>query len=270
MVDAAPPCDWDICSFPCSEDEWDSYSSTVRAAALRYATAVIWAATGRRYGLCETTVRPCGRFCEESGSGWWWSYGQWLPYVMDGVWRNCYCGTGSGCNSCQASCQVWLPGPVAEITEVTISGSPVVTGSYELQKADGAYWLVRLEVDGTNDCWPYHQDFDRPLGEEDTWSVTYLKGIAVPQVLLDAAGVMAVEYARSCVGADCRLPQRIQNLTRQGVSMSMPPIDQLLKNGLTGITEVDQIITSFNPFGLKGRPRMASVELARRVRYPGE
>ena len=37
---------------------------------------------------------------------------------------------------------------------------------------------------------------------------------------------------------------------------------------LTGLVEVDQVITAVNPSGLKGRPRFASVETVNRVRYP--
>lgn len=269
MTQESPPCGWSVCH-TCSDDEWQGYTSTVRAAAMRYAELTLWAATGRRFGECETVVRPCGRWCESNGGayGWGWSYGTWVPFIMDGVWRNCWCGTGPDCRNCDPACQVWLPGPVSQVTEVSISGSPIVTGSYRLDATDGAWWLVRNEVDGDNECWPEHQDMNRPLGEEDTWSVTYLKGEPVPAVLNDAAGILAVEWARACVGAACRLPQRIQNLTRQGISMSMPDVDALLDRGLTGITEVDQVITAFNPYGLKGRPRISSWELQHRVRYP--
>ena len=109
---------------------------------------------------------------------------------------------------------------------------------------------------------------DRPVGEDDTWSVTYEKGFPIPAAVLGAAGVLAVEWARGCVGAACRLPGRIQSLTRQGINVSMVPIDQLLDRNLTGLVEVDQVITAVNPYGLKGRPRFASVETVNRVRYP--
>lgn len=267
MPEETPPCGWDITPI-CSVEEWDGYSSTLQAASLRYASTVLWAATGRRFGLCETTVRPCRRECEDCASGWFWSYGTWMPYIFAGIWRNCWCGTGNGCTTCKASCQVWLPGPVAAVTGVEIAGNTVDPATYELQLADGVYWLVRIHAgDETNECWPDHQNYDHALGEADTWSVTYLKGIAVPQVLLDAAGVLAVEWARSCTGAVCRLPSRIQNLTRQGISVSMVNVDTLLDRGLTGLTEVDQVIVALNPYGIKGRPRISSVEVNDHQRY---
>lgn len=267
MVDQAPPCGWTI-SPACSATEWDAFPADVKEAATDYATLIMWASTGRRYGLCETTVRPCRQNCEDGGDGWVWAYGSWVPYIANGVWRNCWCGTGAGCQSCRASCQVWLPGPVNEIINVTVDGAIVDPTTYEIQAQDGAWWLVRLRDTDTTACWPDHQNFDRPLGTTDTWSVTYNKGIPIPAGVSGAAGILAVEWARGCTGGTCRLPGRVQNLTRQGVTVSMASVDMMLSHGLTGIAEVDQVITAVNPSGLKGRPRIASVETIRRVRYP--
>lgn len=267
MADDVPPCDWTV-NPVCSADEWAAFDPSVQDAATRWAAQIMWASTGRRFGTCRTTVRPCRRSCEDCADGWFWSYGQWVPYVSNGVWRNCWCGFGPGCGSCNAACQVWLPGPVAGVIEVIIDGDIVDADTYRVDATDGAWWLVRNRTDDDDLCWPDCQNFDHPMGEDHTWSVTYEKGVAIPRVVSDAAGILAVEWARGCTGGTCRLPGRIQNLTRQGVTVTMVPVDQLLDRNLTGIMEVDQVITSFNPNGLKGRPRIASVETVRRVRYP--
>ena len=268
MADDLPPCGWTVTPV-CNTDEWDTYSTEVKDAATEWATAILWSATGRRFGLCSVTVRPCRRDCEDCPTGWYWSYGQWVPYIAGGVWRNCWCGFGPGCGSCNASCQAWLPGPVESVTEVVLNGAIVDPNTYRLDKADGAYWLVRNRPDETSDdCWPDCQNFDHTTGEDDTWYVTYDKGLPVPASLTTAAGTLALEWARGCVGATCRLPGRLQNLTRQGISVSMVPLDQLYKYNLTGLPEVDQIIVALNPNGIKGRPRISSVELSKRVRYP--
>jgi hypothetical protein len=50
----------------------------------------------------------------------------------------------------------------------------------------------------------------------------------------------------------------------------MVDITELLKHGLTGLWELDQLITAYNPYGLKGRTRFWSPELqeGRQVTWP--
>ncbi len=56
--------------------------------ALNFATTVLWAATGKQFGDCPQTVRPCGRYCNGSALGYFWNDGlfsPWLPYVFNGT-----------------------------------------------------------------------------------------------------------------------------------------------------------------------------------------
>lgn len=244
------PCSWDVSTDCC--DDWATYSPALQTAAAEYGAFTVWAATGRRYGLCTRTIRPCGKWCEGNGvSGYYWSDGTFMPYILNGEWRNCWCGSPGFC-TCQPSCQILLPGPVAAIpiTGVSQDGAVVPASSW---RVDNGKWLVR--TDGV--CWPDRQNFDVDTGV-GTLFVTYSKGLTVPSVLLRAAGELACEWAKSCQGQACRLPQRVQSVSRQGVSVQMVPIDVLLKNGFTGVTTVDQVIRNFNPTGLTGDMRVAS------------
>src|SRR5262245_25173772 len=107
------PCTWPSPSVSggicCSE--WSTFSPELQAQALEFATYTVWAATGRQYGLCEMTVRPCGRTCEGCPTGWYWDgYGTWTPYIWSGQWHNCWCGGSGpgGCCTCDPACQVYL------------------------------------------------------------------------------------------------------------------------------------------------------------------
>lgn len=260
------PCEWTIDTGCCSD--WDTYSTEVKQAATDYATTVLWAATGRRFGLCTKVVRPCGRQCsDETGGnvyGWWWSDGVWLPYIFDGVWRNCWCGCNglAGCCGCNVDCQVYLEGPVNSIISVTVDGETIDPNTY---RVDNGVWLVRTHDESDEDCWPQFQNFNKSSGE-GTFVVSYLKGLAVPTALQRAAGELACEYAKACVGAVCRLPGRVTNLARQGVSISMVEVDVLLEKGLTGIATVDQVIRTFNPYGLTSPMRIASPDFPEKTR----
>lgn len=246
------PCSWVIDTGCCPT--WSEYSVELQASATRFATLVLWASTGRRFGACELTVRPCGRHWSNTDTGLWTldpQDGHWTPYIMDGQWNNCLCGTSPCC--CEPSCQVRLPGPVLEVTEVLVDGVAVADSAW---RVDNRQWLVRTD----GDCWPDCSDMDVDSGT-GLFQVTYLRGKAVPPPLAVAAGTLACEFAKACLGSACRLPQRVTTIARQGVTVQLVDVDRLLDRGLTGITEVDQVITALNPNGLKGRPRLYSPDI---------
>ena len=248
------PCTWEV-TVDCCPD-WDTYSADLQLAGAEYGALTVWAATGRRYGLCERTVRPCGRQCQNCTWGWFWSEGTWRPYIFNGEWRNCgACGAGFGCCSCRPTCEVWLPGPVAAIPATGISVDGVII-PVDAWRVDDGEWLVRTD----GECWPDCQDYDADSGT-GVFTVTYSRGIAVPSVLSRAAGELACEWVKSCIGAPCRLPQRVTSIARQGVSVSMADIGALIVAGLTGVVTVDQVIKSFNPYGLTSKMRISSPDL---------
>lgn len=267
FTDPAPslPCNWDVNGALCCDD-WDTYSDELQTAGMEYGALVVWAATGRRFGLCERTVRPCGPSSDPVGNGFYWADGTWMPYIFQGQWRNCAgCNAGFGCCTCEPNCQVWLPPPVYSIpaTGITVGADIVPIDSW---RVDDAEWLVKTD----GDCWPQCQDYNTDSGDS-FFQVTYFQGIPVPSVLLAAAGELACEWVKACIGAPCRLPQRVTSISRQGVSVSLPDVAQLLERGLTGVPTVDQVIRSFNPYGLVSRMHIASPDWPPRDRtttYP--
>jgi hypothetical protein len=248
----AQPCSWDV-NVTCCASFWDTLDPDVQTLAAEYGAFTLWAATGRRFGLCERTVRPCGKQGPMNPAGYFWSEGSWRPYLFNGSWRNCGgCGGGFGCCTCEPTCQVWLPPPAYSIPVTGVSEDGVIIGS-DLYRIDNGQWLVRTD----GECWTECQNYDVDSGM-GTFAVTYLQGIPVPRVLLGAAGEYACEWARACIGQDCRLPTRAQSISRQGITISNVSIEDLLNNGLTGIPSVDNVIVQFNPYGLKSRMRVVS------------
>lgn len=269
--DPSLPCSLTVDTACCTD--WASYSTELQTAAAEYGALLVWASTGRRFGLCTKTVRPCRRDCEDCGStfGYYWSDGTWMPYLMNGVWRNCYCGSGAGCQTCRSSCQVWLEPPVNSIVSVYFSGSGIVDPT--TYRVDDYQWLVRqgpaVSGSGDTDCWPIMNNFNMPASgagepfDNSAWQVTYLQGVPFPRVLSQAAGELACEYAKMCLGQACRLPNRMTSLSRQGVTASMVSVEELLDNGLTGVPTVDNVIRAFNPYRLVSRMKIASPDLPR-------
>jgi hypothetical protein len=237
---------------------WDSFTVANQAYADRVASRVIWAATGRQFGLCPVTVRPCWTLQEPLyqtfpvgyyGEGYWSLQGVPGGVVVFAA-AGCACGTACACRPPQVA----LPGPVASVTSVVIDGVALDPSAY---RVDLASYLVRQD----GQAWPSTQDLAAPSGDANTWQVTYMRGVAVPQSLNDAAGLYACEVGRAITGGTCQLPNRVRSITRQGVEINYVNEDDFLEKNRTGYDAVDAIINSYNPYGLTQRPRFTSPDM---------
>jgi hypothetical protein len=252
VVTAYGPCEsWDVrwvCDVSCE-------SPTVTGEAVALATEVVWALSGRQFGLCTVTLRPCRRDCDDvpwpSGGYTEWAGTSWIsPSLIGGLWFNVVCGRcTTGC-SCTSISEVLLPAPVHSVVEVKIDGV-VVTG-YRL---DDDRRLVRLGGD-----WPRCNDLNLADTEPDTWSVTARYGLEVPEGGAWAVGELACELIRARNGEDCRLPRNVTQLVRQGVTIQFPNVIELIREGLTGLYLVDQFVSTWNPSGLRRRSGTYSVD----------
>lgn len=238
---------------------WSGFTAANQAYADRVATRVIWAATGRQFGLCDVTVRPCWLQSEPLyqafpvnafGEGYWTLLGNAGGGVTPIPLGGCPC---SGTCQCTPP-QIALPGPVASITEVAINGVVLGGGAY---RVDNGSYLVRQ--DGS--AWPTFQDLSAIDGAANTWHVRYMQGVAVPADLQDAAGLYACEVGRALTGGTCQLPNRVQEITRAGVTIQYVDTGDYLKEGRTGYDQVDMILHTYNPYGLTQRPRVLSPDL---------
>ncbi|MBO0819321.1 MAG: hypothetical protein J2P26_00570 [Nocardiopsaceae bacterium] len=177
--------------------------------------------------------------------------------IWDGFWTAM--GRGCGCPgpcSCRPDCAVELPGPVIDILEVRVGGAPVATTAYRVMGN------LLMRVDGG--CWPDCQDLAAPASAPGSFQVTYRRGEPVPYGGQVAAAALANEIWKACTGSGkCRLPDRVQQLTREGVSMTMIDDMEWLNAGRTGLAEVDSWLAAVNPAGLKSRPQVWTPDLPR-------
>lgn len=229
----------------------ESPTATGRAAMM--ATEVLWALSGRRFGTCEVTLRPCRRECYDTP--WWSTFGPpWSSTSYVGFaeypWFQMSCGGCQGSCSCAEVSEVILPNPVSSVTQVKIDGVPV-TGIYRM---DNNRLLVR--TDGQR--WPRCNDLSKNDSQPGTWSVTALYGEEVPTSGQLAVGELACEIIKATNGLDCRLPPGVKELARQGVTISIPDFGDLIKDGRTGLYLVDMFLFSVNPSQLATRSRTYS------------
>lgn len=235
--------DW-ACAY--TDEEIETLDPAIKARSEALAWTSLASLTGYQVATCPTMVRPCTIACNQgsytefplTGSG------SFRPGINpQGFWVNsCGCGKGNSC-SCTTLSQVDLPGPVGGILDVLIDGFSVDPMFY---RVDQGHLLVAQH----GYVFPACQDMTLPETEEGTFAVRYWKGFAPNSLTNYAAGVLAAEFYKACTNAKgCRLPNGVTTITRQGVTMEIQ--SGLWQGGWTGIREVDAIITTFNPYGLK-------------------
>lgn len=241
------PCEpWDVRW--CADCDLSTTSAVVTGFAVEAATEILWALTGRQFGLCTiSNLRPCRRECPElvaynAYPSWpmtGWTYPQ--PWLEGGQWFNLTCGQCGGDCSCTSISEFVLPGPVHDIIEIKIDGTVLPTGSYRL---DNQRIVVRIDG-GT---WPLCNDLSLNDGV-GTWIVSAHFGNEPPALADLAIGELAYEIIKACTNqSGCRLPTRMMtSLARQGVSMTFPDPASLTEAGLLGLDFCDFLIRSFNP-----------------------
>jgi len=222
-------------------------SETVVTGAIETASEILYALSGRQYaGSCHEIVRPCAQGGVLPGFAWnRWTY-PWTPMRSGGTWLNigpaCGCHISYDC-ACKGIPEVFLGrSDVTEILNVRL---------------DHGSRLVR--TDGS--LWPCCQDLSEDTGETGTWYIELAYGIAPPQSGKNAAIKLVSEMVKACVGADCQLPQRVTNIVRQGVSMTLLDPQEFLTDGRTGMYDVDLFIAAVNPNGLTSRATAWSPEV---------
>lgn len=202
------PVDWECLPNPTDTSRAELQES------IDTAVGVLWALTGRRFGIWRATVYPC-------------------PPGTAGL-RTTTCSTVA----CDRAGSILLPGPVNKLLAFTVDGTDIALDSLLL---DGDRIYRR---DGQP--WP-DQNLTRHPTQSGTWSITYLGGITPPAGAAHAVGALAREFHAACTGGKCALPRRTTQVQRQGVTVSMVDPSDIYDTGATGITEVDLWIRAHNP-----------------------
>jgi hypothetical protein len=98
--------------------------------------------------------------------------------------------------------------------------------------------------------------------------VVYSYGQGPPDGGRLAAGALAGQIALWLAGSkDCKLPERVTSVSRQGVSMTVVDPADFLDKGRTGISVVDLWLAAVNPHGHRQRPRVWSPDTAITVQH---
>lgn len=248
-----------VVSDPPVDGEQAAYDKAIRRqlAAEDLASTVLWALSGRQFGICSTVARPCpegpnpfDRLRTYSGDV------GFVTLVWNGSgWATDSCGCIGKCVEIGPRA-VHLPGPVVNDKQNQPQTYPLTVTIGDVVLADDEWSLegnVLFRHDGR---WP-GQHRGRPLGEPGTWSVEYWKGQPAPAGSATYVGILAAEMILACNGdKKCRLPRNVKAVTRQGVTYEMYDVKGIYTAGKTGIPEIDLWLSAFNPMALTQSPRV--------------
>jgi hypothetical protein len=138
--------------------------------------------------------------------------------------------------------------PARSITSVRIDGVAVDPSRWRLLNGR---WLVR-----TDSCsWNLFRGVE----------VTYRAGQNPPKAGQHAAARLADEIVQSFIDpGSCALPDRVTAISRQGVSYTILDPQEFIRDGRTGIYEIDLFINAANPGRARQKPRVYSPDAPRR------
>lgn len=224
-----------------SDEEWEEV--------LLQASEILYYLSGRRFiggGCTETAILRAHPPGPGEGS---WPYHQtwgacpcWLrASIIDG-WLSPF-DSWTGRHYGQFA--IRLPrAPVTAVTAVLQNGLPFtdfrVGRNGYLERTDGKPWQM---------C-------------DDSTQIVYTFGDAPPEGGVRAAVRLAIEFMRSRNAPDdCQLPERVQSITRQGITVAVLDPQDFLTEGRVGLYEVDLWLAAVNPLSRPQRARVFSPDV---------
>lgn len=226
---------WPV-TLPAGQEE-GAYDEDVFAAARQFAQGVLWALTGRRFGIALTTGEAY-RFDSANGDE---CYGPWLD--RDGDWVN-------GPRTKYAPITLEHQ-PVREIVEVRVDGGAIPSTTYVLEGA----MLRRLDVP-----WPASFHDQGPRIEVDyRWGAGFPVGAAAAMAELTLEAIEAMTPGRNC-----RLPVPLLNAARTSVARQGVTTDVERVAGSIGLPLCDALIATVNPNRMVERSRVFSPDVGMR------
>lgn len=242
------------------------------AAAVLPASEILYALSGRQWngGGAQATIRPTSRPRGGDLAAWQ----QLAQFGFFPSWGSCsgtYPPLGVGWlpwghEGCERPAQVELGfSPVTAILAVRIDGTLIPATEYRL---DYGRLLVRTRattstVPTVRWGWPTCQDLTLPDTEPNTFSVQLLHGSPPPDGGVQAAAVLASEFAKAATGKAHRLPNRVTSVAREGITATAYDPFNVIQLGYTGLPEVDLWLRSVNPSQLRRRAQVWSPERQR-------
>lgn len=188
---------------------------------IKTAIGLLWALTGRQYGVKTIKSRPC---------------------------KPSRC---TPCDRCDRGNAISLHKPAIKLVSVLVDGKSVELDGFALEN-NHLYRRGGLEFP--------KQDLSKPLGEPGTWCIEYMIGKLPPPGAGLMVALLTNEILNGVETGKCKLPGNWTAVNRQGVSITRAGIQESEKRQKTGIAEVDIWVATHNPAGVKAPSFVSSVD----------
>lgn len=240
-----------------TQDQCDQICASSAASA----SGVLYELSGRMFtGECgPVTIRPVSRPTDSDTRAW---PGGSSPNGWFSAWGSAssYGANVPGVLARYGSVEpptIELAWPVSEIVQVLIDGV-VIPGPYDPVTQTGEWELrnfrelIRIRptpgFDPTQRWgWPTSQVMDLPDSQVGTFSITFTFGQPPPEMGSLAALKLSEMLALPQLGDTSHYPKRVTQVARQGVSVSVADVMDVMKSGSLGIWEVDAFMLAVNP-----------------------
>lgn len=203
--------------------------------ACKAASYILWAFSGRKYHGTRTVTERYECPCSSSGKrsnvvpGLTGGPSDIYNHVLDVL--DTTRGGGCGCTDTVGGRHVRLRlrgTPVRHVTQVKKGDEVLDSSQYKIVNGS----MLQLTNTSMSVC-----------GIE----VTYTYGVNVPVSGQRAARSMAKEFVKGWSGEECLLPDRVTNVSREGISFTIMDKQDFLDEGRTGVYEVDLFLRATNP-----------------------
>lgn len=222
--------------------DWES--SDFAAEAVKAASYVMWALSGRKYtGITTVTER----------------YVRFAPLINTRLIQEAAI-LNSRVNKALSIVEPW----VSAETRIRLRGQPVqeihtvrnVAGT--IVNPDQYYMVDHSTIQFSDGALIVPADIE----------ISYTYGAQVPTMGKMAARRVAIEFIKLWTGdSDCALPQRVSQVTRQGVTYTVLDSQDFLAEMRMGIYEIDLFLKTSNPNKAQKRSKIYSPDIPRARRY---
>jgi len=229
--------------------------------AVKNASFILWGMSGRKFSgtttITERYVSAYDPYLRANGSRL-----QYQPVLIDGQVENVPLG-----GDARYSHHDFLGDGTSSYRRVRLRGRKVVE-VHTLRDGDGNI------IDPTTYYLADHSTIYATSNANWTSAnieVTYTYGSPPPQAGKTAARILATELVKLYEDDDtCALPQRVTNITRQGVSYTVLDNQSFIDELKTGVYAIDLFLRVVNPDKARARSRVFSPDVPRARRIVGK